>query len=172
MQLITSANTARNQIPALHKKLVNHLKGDVLDYGAGKYDTAKTWMESENNNIKLFTYDPFNLSPVHNYSAMNRLYSNIICTNVLNVIQYKKDRIAVYKHLLNLKNANFSIYFAVYNATKTSKYDETELYVGQETIYGWQNCQPLSFYLKEITDFMSKNNSIKVYKDYILVTNK
>jgi hypothetical protein len=70
-------------------------------------------------------------------------------------------------HIKSLADEIATIYFSVYKAKKTSNYAETAFYVGQETADGWQNCQPLSFYMDEIKEVFGYVRTVVKRNGYI-----
>jgi len=170
-QEFNSAKTSRKQVPALHKFLVKkNLIPDnafVLDYGGGKFDLGKEYIETEVEGATLFVYDPFNRTEEHNNTVMAKVKSEnpdvILLANVLNVIKEKNIRQNILKEIKKYKG-NGKLYISVYEAPKKENYEETEAYVGQMTKDGWQNAQPTSYYLPEVKkifpEAMIKNNII------------
>lgn len=66
----------------------------VLDYGCGKYDNTREYLESKG--AKYFGYDPFNRTEEENNLAMKKHdYDRAILSNVLNVIAEKKVRLQI-----------------------------------------------------------------------------
>lgn len=153
MQTISSAKTSINQVPALHKKIITNLKGNVLDYGCGKYDTGKLWLENNNKNINVWCYDPYNRSKIENNKIIDK-FDFVICSNVLNVIKEKMERKKLINDILQKLNKGGCAFFSIYNAKKSKNYRETKDFYGQPTTKGWQNCQPLSFYYDEINEIV------------------
>ena len=144
---IESANTSRNQIPALMKKGLLH--GVNLDYGGGKYDKATEYLATQG--VKNYVIDPFNRSNEHNNEAYDKTIlsyqlDSITCLNVLNVIPSESERNALVTHIHSLAYQHYSlsdkyptIYFQVYNG-KCKKVNEDI-----------QVRQPLSFYEPMLT---------------------
>jgi hypothetical protein len=168
MQTITSAKTSVKQIPALHKEVASMLYGDVLDYGGGKYETAKEWVET-NTTSKLFVYDPYNRSEEHNNKSLECKTNIVLCANVLNVIKEKESRLAMLKHIKALVRGRCNIYFSVYKAIRNKKYVETSEFVGQPSNKGWQNCQLLKFYAPELHSVFQDSVQITETTKYICV---
>jgi hypothetical protein len=156
VQEFSSKNTSRLQVASLHRILMQkgiYQDGQlVLDWGGGRYDITKEYVES-NKNITFLIYDPFNRSKEHNENVLSIVEENggadiITLANVLNVIKEKEVRIDLLKEIKNYLNGN--LYISVYEAPKSSNYKETDEWVGQQTKDGWQNCQPLSYYIPEV----------------------
>jgi len=84
MQKISSANTSLNQLPCTHKLVVSENFTTLLDYGCGKYDTFKEYINGLGK--EYFGYDKFNRSEEENKIALQSKPDLITCNNVLNVI--------------------------------------------------------------------------------------
>lgn len=94
-QKFTSANTSINssKLPAIYNKvdfksLFFHMGRNLIDYGCGKFDNGKEYIESLDGN--WFGYDPYNRTEAQNQIASDFVlhddFDSIICSNVLNVI--------------------------------------------------------------------------------------
>ena len=84
-QIITSAKTALNQIPAIHRKYVPDLRDMlVLDYGAGK-GLGTSFLRDEHG-IDCKAYDPFNM-PGSERVLEEGPFDVILVANVLNVLE-------------------------------------------------------------------------------------
>lgn len=84
MQTYTSANTSLNQLPCTHKLVAQENFTKLLDYGCGKYDTFKNYVEVLGK--KYFGYDKYNRSEKENMEALSCNPNLVTCNNVLNVI--------------------------------------------------------------------------------------
>jgi len=92
MQNYTSASTSVNKsrLPAVYSK-AKITADTVMDYGCGKYTDH---IRSALNGKRYLPYDPYNQSPQTNNEAVlavreamvNRKPVDIVCSNVLNVI--------------------------------------------------------------------------------------
>lgn len=162
-QEFTSKDTSIAQVAALHNELLKlgiFQDGQiVLDWGGGKYDMTKDKIESEKK-LNFYIHDEFNRSPEHNkeveLEVLNKGGADIITiANVLNVIKEKSERIKTLQKAKKFLKSNGKVYISVYNAVRTPNYTETNEYVGQSTSKGWQNAQPLSFYLSEVQQVFS-----------------
>jgi len=159
-QEFSSAKTSRPQVPALHafvvKKNLIPTNALVLDYGGGKFDLGKEHIESSVEGATLLVFDPFNRTEEHNNSVISILSRNkadvILNANVLNVIKEKSARLEMLNDIKKYAKQGAKIFFSVYKAERSSKYAETDQYVGQQTSDGWQNAQPTSFYLPEVKE--------------------
>ena len=158
-QEIDSAKTSRPQVAALHNLLLKNgvytINDLVLDWGGGKYDRAKDVVEASADGIRFLVYDPYNRSKEHNKEVLVDVKEAggatiITLANVLNVIRKPEDRLKTLKSAKKYLAKGGKVYISVYQAPKSDKYEETDEYVGQMTSDGWQNAQPLSFYLPEV----------------------
>lgn len=157
-QEFTSKDTSIAQVAALHTELLNSdifQDGQiVLDWGGGKYDLSKNKIENEKK-LKFYVHDEFNRSKEHNQHVESEVLKAggadiITIANVLNVIKEKSERIKTLQNAKKFLKKNGKVYINVYNAVRIPNYEETKEYVGQPTSKGWQNAQPLSFYVPEI----------------------
>lgn len=162
-QEISSAKTSIKQVAQLHNELLNkgiYKDGQViLDWGGGRFDLAKEKIESIRD-VNFYVHDLFNRNPEHNKQVEEEVIKNggadiITLTNVLNVIKEKEHRIQTLKKAKEFLKEDGKVYISVYNATRSKEYQETEDWVGQKTNNGWQNCQPLSFYVPEVSEVFS-----------------
>lgn len=129
---LETAKTSLNQIPALHKKVLDDiLEGQwkltesqwkltegqcILDYGCGRYDKGLNYIRSKGH-VPL-GYDVYNRPTEDNETALLLLNSGMVdvifCANVLNVCTYE-ERKAIYR---DLKKAP-RVYISVYQGTGT-----------------------------------------------------
>ena len=144
-QQYTSSETSINQIPAIYTQFLNEFaKGDrVLDYGGGKYDTAKDFMKQYG--VKVSVYDPFNRTESHNKKVIEdfklKRADVIVCANVLNVI--KEDEIIekiIHEILYRYAGPQTIVFFQVYEGDKSGK--------GKVTTKGYQRNQSAQTYMK------------------------
>jgi hypothetical protein len=159
-QLIDSARTARNQVPALHKRVIKKLYGNVLDYGGGQWDKATQWVK-DHSEATLFVYDPFNRTKEHNEEVLKNKFDFVLCSNVLNVIREKSVRNDIIHECCKF---DVPVFVSIYKAYQTEKYIEEE---GQMTKDGWQVCKPLAYYQEEIE---ALGYTTKKYVGYLKVT--
>lgn len=151
-QKYKSNKTSVNSITKVYNKFDFGLNSLILDYGGGRFDTNKNFMESKGH--KLFVYDPYNRSNEHNEEVISLVLSYggadiIVCANVLNVI-YEDE--VVYYILNDMKKYMHNetiIYIQIYEGDKTG--------VGRETIKGYQRNLMAGLYY----DFINE-----VYKDF------
>ena len=167
MQKITSAATSLNQVPALIKLIEKEkaFKDDmvVLDYGAGRYQTAQNYVQGIAR-VTYLRYDPYNLSEEDNYVALNLKADIVILSNVLNVVQQREDRIKILEQCRDQMKTGARLYVRVYNAPRSAKY-QIAPDPGQPTMNGtcWQNCQPLTFYMDEIREVLDLERGTSAY---------
>jgi hypothetical protein len=99
-----AAYTSVRQVPAAYKdpSLAHLFQGKtILDWGAGRFPDAQTWLK-ENLQCTSLPYDPFNLPVVLNLTTIQAVMEGqikvdtIACLNVLNVLQDKEERAALY----------------------------------------------------------------------------
>jgi len=145
MEIITSAKTSRNQVPALHGWFIEHNTPSdtpVLDYGCGKYDTGMDFLR--HYGFTVVGLDPYNRGFKENQVGVLCLNTGkpiVLVANVLNVIQKEEHRQEV------ISNASFGsiAYFTVHEGDKSG--------VGKETRDGYQMHRKADDYLGEIKDF-------------------
>jgi hypothetical protein len=116
-QTITSANTSLNQLPCTHKLVAKENFTTLLDFGCGKYDTFKNYIQSLGK--KYFGYDKYNRSFEENMEAV--LFSDpdlITCNNVLNVIE---DNAIVDSIVNDLAKFKCKTIICVYEGNKTGE---------------------------------------------------
>jgi hypothetical protein len=161
-QEFSSAKTSRKQVPTLHRLVVKQglaKSGDlILDFGGGKFDDATEFIESSIKGTKNLVYDPFNRDDKHNNAVLAMVDKNggadvALNANVLNVIKEKSNRLSVIKAIHGLLKSGGKLLISVYAAAKSKEFQQTDDFVGQKTKDGWQNAQPLDFYLEEIQQF-------------------
>jgi len=172
-QEYTSAKTSRKQVAKIHTFLVDKEmippESLVLDWGGGKYDRSKEFIEANVEGSKLLTYDPFNRTEEHNAKVLSDVRSNngadvVTLANVLNVIKEPSIRKSTIEDIKKFMKSGATLYISVYKAPKSKDYEETDEFVGQMTKDGWQNAQPINYYLPEVKesfpDAIVKNNII------------
>ena len=156
-QRYTSAKTSVNTIPKVFKQCEFKRGLTVLDYGGGKYDTAKEYIE-EVAGVKFFVFDPYNRSPEHNEEVQaigRRLkgFDYVTCNNVLNVIYEDDVIVSIFQDLRNVFNGNGSIYIQVYEGNKSGN--------GSETSRGYQRNARASSYEGIISSVFNDSFSVK-----------
>ena len=155
MQKYESAATSQNQVPALITHLVenNIINNDmvVLDYGCGKYDTAKKFVLWCFNKVQYLTYDPYNRSKEVNKAALAQKADIVILANVLNTIREPDARSQVLLSAQKQMKPGARLYISTYKAPKSGLYQD-DPFPGQPTKRGtcWQNCLPIANYMEEV----------------------
>lgn len=148
-QEFTSAGTSLNQVPALHKKLVNVYglePGTVnFDNGAGKFDKATDFFAE--NGVANVRYDPYNLPEEVNAAADDYLglCDTSTCANVLNVIKEPEVQKDVLRHSKEMLKPGGVLYVSVYEGDRSG--------VGRQSKNDcWQNNMPLKDYLPVVLE--------------------
>lgn len=151
MQKYTSSNTSINssKMPKIYKfvsPLINENE-TVIDYGCGKFfDKYEIW-------FNCVGYDPYNMP---NEDALHNHYDVALCSNVLNVISEKENRLDVLKKLKSLAN---TVYISVYEGDKTG--------VGKETKKDCYQLNKLTgWYIPEIVSVFGAGNVVLERKGY------
>lgn len=161
MQLITSKDTCRNQMPATFR-LIDWVSGTInLDIGAGKYDKFTVALNSVG--VTNYSYDPFNLSEaLNNYALIETMGCSDTATanNVLNVIAEKESRLAVISMAKWSLKPNGTAYFLIYEGDKSGDAKKTD--------YGWQNNLKASAYIEEVSQYF---NSVKRKEKLLIAKN-
>ena len=124
-QTYTSANTSINstKLPAVYSKIDykkaweegNHI---IADYGCGKFDNAKDFVEGMG--FKWLGYDKFNRSYAENIKFVDYLLDRaadiMVCSNVLNVID-NEEEIARIARII--RNFSLCYFVTVYEGDKS-----------------------------------------------------
>ena len=142
-QTITSEDTSLNQTPATFTNYEFKSTDRILDWGGGKYDTAKKAMEATYKGIKFEVVDTFNRTKSHNDRILDE-YSKekanvLTINNVLNVINSEAVIESVVEESKNYLAEDGICYIAIYEGSKDGN--------SKETSAGWQNNQPASWYV-------------------------
>lgn len=121
-QKISSADTSINssKLPQGYNTLKKEnvfKEGDVvLDIGGGKFDNAVKDLSKSNVEVKI--YDPFNRSPEHNKSVVDKVkdgqVDKVVSFNTLNVIPEEINRLKVVKQAHNALKDKGQAFFTVY----------------------------------------------------------
>jgi hypothetical protein len=143
-QQYTSERTCRNQLPALHRALLQAgvwQSGDTnADIGGGRFDKA---VEELGRHGVENVWDPYNRSPEHNEASLRRVVqgtTTATVAKVLNVIAEPEVRAVVIRLAAKAGRA----YFHVYEGDGSG--------VGKKTRDGWQEHRKLASYLPEIVE--------------------
>ena len=114
MQRNTSANTSLNQIPKVWKYIEYDRIDTLLDYGCGRYDKFKEYVESQG--VNYFGYDKYNRSEHENEIALACSPDIITCCNVLNVI----DSLSEIEYIVaRLSEYACPVIFSIYEGNKS-----------------------------------------------------
>ena len=167
MQNYTSKKTSINKtkLPAIYSKL--NLKDQIiLDIGCGKYiDHIKGYVNSQNG--LWYGIDKYNQTPKHNEKTLEKVEKTgvtvIVISNVLNVIDDKRERLNVIDNALDIMGDYSVMCITIYEGDKSG--------IGRETMRDcFQNNQPIKFYEDEIKKefpalkIYKKNGMLKIYK--------
>ena len=144
-QLISSAKTSLNQIPATFKKIKLQAGSINLDYGGGKYDLTTDFLN--NLNVNNLVFDPYNRTKSFNLRTRwlvqkNKGTDTVTVNNVLNVIQEDEALCDVIQQSANALKENGSAYFLIYEGNSTG--------IGSVTTKGYQRNEKTSLYLNKI----------------------
>lgn len=143
---ITSAKTARNQLPRIHRILKGLKKGtEIFDIGCGKSEKFQDWCDE--HGFKYVGYDPYHQSKMLQDVTLGlmAMYPPQVVTisNVLNVIKERDERIKVLKQAKgSLRNGGLC-FITVYDGG-----DKRNMEAGK-TRDGWQNRKPIDWYYPE-----------------------
>jgi len=115
-QTYTSANTSVNKgkLPRIYNLVDFGPEQSVIDYGCGKY------FDSYQLGKNIVGYDPYNRN---NLELLLNHYDIALCSNVLNVIMEREERIKVLKTLRDLAKTTF---ITVYEGDKSRCGRETK----------------------------------------------
>ena len=154
-QTYTSKKTSLKQIPAVIKNLVIDEYMTILDYGCGKYDLTKEYVESFG--ATYYGYDKYNRTEEENKLALACKPDIIVCANVLNVIKEDEVIEEIINHMLTFK---CDILFSVYEGNKTGE--------GKPTTRGYQRNEKAVNYIEKF--LKDKFNDIYRIKNEIYCT--
>lgn len=152
-QEYSSADTSLNQVSrayTVYQSKVGFRRGSyILDYGGGRFDTAKDFMKQYGCTVRIF--DPFNRTKAHNDSvlAYTRKHTPdyIINANVLNVIKENEVVDDVVRNISRLAGKNTLCIFCVYEGNGTGR--------GTRTTKGWQRNQRTASYVPVIQRYFT-----------------
>ena len=154
-QEFTSEDTSLNQTPSTFTNYQFSSKDRILDWGGGRYDAAKTAMQSVYPGIAFEIVDPFNRTESHNDRIKAEFKKNpatvLTINNVLNVIKEASVRESVLRESKEYLAKDGIAYILIHPGTT-----EQQKAGGGETTKGWQNAKPASWYEPEVK---------KVYKN-------
>lgn len=163
-QTTTSAETSRPQI-ARGIKLVYKNPPPwymvILDFGAGKYNNAREYVES--NGDTYLAYDPYNRSEEENRHALAKAMEHcdiITVNNVLNVLDAPHITHSVLAQIELIASTKTTVIFTVYEGDRSGK--------GKYTKCGFQMNWKLKQYVPYIKAHFEtveiKNNAIYAKK--------
>jgi hypothetical protein len=151
-QKITSAATSVNMLPKLFSKMPAESalfeRGSInIDIGGGKYETATDFMHAKG--VHNFVYDPFNRSEEHNERVWDLVVADSFAdtatlSNVLNVIQLKRDRIGCLMTAAQALREDGVCFITVYEGNRSGK--------GKKTSKGFQLNRPVRDYVSEVEE--------------------
>lgn len=148
-QEITSEDTSLNQTPATFTNFRFRSTDRILDYGGGRYDTAKRAMEQMYPGIKFEVVDEFNRTSEHNKRILDEYSKDkadvLTVNNVLNVIKEADIREDVIRESKRYLKSNGTAYFAIYEGNGSAE--------GGETSKGWQNNAKAEWYVPAIEKY-------------------
>ena len=134
------------------------------DIGGGKYNTITDWLKTKG--ITNYIWDRFNRSERHNDKIKAKIENGqsdtATISNVLNVIQERKNRIAVIATAYDTLKDGGEAFFSMYKApTKGIRGGKTKTYQVGENI---------DFYMNEIESVFGKGNVVR--KNGIVIATK
>lgn len=144
-QEYSSKDTSISVVNKVYKQYNFRPFTTVLDYGGGKYDKNKDYMQQKQVNVLV--YDKYNRSEEENLYALSvPHYDYLVCSNVLNVI---KEDVIIDEILKHMRSLNADLYlFAVYEGDKSG--------TGKVTKKGYQRNQKLAFYKSLLEQYFTK----------------
>lgn len=164
-QITTSAETSRPQIARglkLAMKTAAPWRQIVLDFGAGKYNFGRDYVESMGH-IYL-AYDPYNRSETQNRYALTRAMENcdiITVNNVLNVLDAPHITHSVLAQIELIAHNDTKIIFTIYEGDKSGK--------GRYTKCGFQKNWKLEQYVPYIEAHF---DTVEIHENAIFATKK
>lgn len=152
IQKYKSEKTSINTVTKVYKRFNFKSNSLILDYGGGKYDTNKKFMEDKGH--KLLVYDPYNRDSNHNNKVLDEINVHngadiIVCANVLNVILEDEIIDDILENLMKYTNEFSIIYIQIYEGDKSG--------IGKVTSKGFQRNLKSSYYISYLE---------KIFKDY------
>lgn len=152
-QKITSAATSVNMLPRLFNKMpaesaLFERHSINVDIGGGRFETTTDFMHAKG--AHNFVWDPFNRDEEHNGKVYRRIIEpgnadTATLSNVLNVIQLKRDRIqALQVAVTAIRNGDGVCFITVYEGNRSGK--------GGKTTKGFQLNRRTKQYVSEVED--------------------
>lgn len=136
-----------------------------LDYGGGHTDIATHWLQQYG--VTNLVYDPYNRTKEHNARILHIVNQHGVatatCSNVLNVIAEKENRIIAIRNIYLALKPNGVLYVTVYEGDKSG--------VGKANKKkdSYQLNQKLDFYKQEIESCHMFSTVLKKYKTLICI---
>jgi len=108
-QRYSSANTSINssRLPRIYGLVKLNSESSVIDYGCGKF------FDSYNLGDNVVGYDPYNRN---NPELLKTKYDVALCSNVLNVVAEREERLKI---LSTLKDIAKTIFITIYEGDKS-----------------------------------------------------
>lgn len=146
-QKYTSKDTCISTINKVYKKWAFKENSNILDYGGGRFDRNKEFMENLGHTLRV--YDKYNRDKKHNQNTIQWARENhmdyIVCSNVLNVILENGVIEEVIKDIQSFGSE--WVLFSIYEGNRSG--------IGCETSKGWQRNQKASDYIDIISKYFN-----------------
>ena len=135
--------TSVNHTPKIFSQYKDVLQGDILNFGCGLYpENVKL------SNSKITNYDPNNLEMdgvISNWDEIKSNYDNIVCANVLNVIEKDESINSIIDQIVSKVKKGTVVYFSIYEGDRSGN--------GRKTSRGYQRNKKAIHYLPWFSDF-------------------
>lgn len=158
LKTITSKSTAGKRLPSIYSK-VNKIYGWErntynLDIGGGPWKILTNKLRQ--HRVKNLVYDPYNVTKTRNNKVLNIALKNkvetVTISNVLNVVPFKKDRIAILCLAKKYIKKDGRIYITIYEGDKSG--------IGKINKDSFQQNTKLRWYLSTVKKIF-KNTTIR-----------
>lgn len=151
---VTSVN--KYKVPAIARVvadfLKDHIEKTVLDYGGGKWNTAKEFFASKG--IESRIYDPYNRTEKDNVVALMKTdYEAAMLSNVLNVIAEDEVRIQVLEDVKDHLVKNGLVFIKIYEGNRSG------ILKVNERLKCCQLNRKTKEYLEEVREVFGQNNA-------------
>ena len=168
----TSEDTSLNQVPASMTNFKFSPTDRVLDWGGGRYDTAKVVMEHAYPGIKFEVHDPYNRTASHGDRVLSEYKKDpatvLTINNVLNVIDGEAARESVVSESKKYLADGGMAYFTIYEGDGSGVGRVTKAKgEGNETTESWQNNMKAKEYLPLIQKYYK---NAKVVSNFIIAS--
>lgn len=168
----TSEDTSLNQVPASMTNFKFSPTDRVLDWGGGRYDTAKVVMEHAYPGIKFEVHDPYNRTASHGDRVLREYKKDpatvLTINNVLNVIDGEAARESVVSESKKYLADGGMAYFTIYEGDGSGVGRVTKAKgEGNETTESWQNNMKAKEYLPLIQKYYK---NAKVVSNFIIAS--